>query len=55
MDEDVPFRWQDDGELQPGAGPTVRENVDAGVDVINLTEMRQQLEADRAARQGGGG
>jgi hypothetical protein len=35
-------------------GPQVRENVDAGTKVINLTEFRAELEAERAKRQGGG-
>lgn len=55
-DESVPFSWSEepgDGEVTPGvSGPTIRENVDAGVKVIDLTAMRAELEADRARRQG---
>lgn len=54
----MPFSWKDepeDGEVTPGvSGPQIRENVDTGMKVINLAEMRAQLEADRAKRQGGG-
>jgi hypothetical protein len=43
------------GEVTPGvSGPRIRENVDAGTDVIDLTAMRAELEAARAKRQGGG-
>jgi hypothetical protein len=55
-DEEVPFRLNRDGgglEDMPD-GPTVRKNVDAGVDVIDLTAMRASLEAERARKQGGG-
>jgi hypothetical protein len=34
------------------AGPVTRENVYAGTDVINLTAMRAELEAERAKRGG---
>jgi hypothetical protein len=41
--------------MTPGLqGPTIRENVDAGVKVIDLTAMRAELEAARAKRQQGG-
>jgi hypothetical protein len=56
-DESVPFSWKDDaepGEVTPGvSGPTIRENVDAGVKVIDLAAMRAELEADRDRRKGG--
>jgi hypothetical protein len=54
-DESVPFGWQEHtGEVTPGMnGPQIRENVDAGTDVIDLTAMRAELEADRARRGGG--
>jgi hypothetical protein len=43
------------GEITPGvSGPRIRENVDAGTDVIDLTAMRAELEAARAKREGGG-
>lgn len=52
----MPFSWQEDsgdGEVTPGvAGPKIRENVYAGTDVIDLTAMRAELEADRAKRGG---
>lgn len=48
-DENVPFRL--DEEQVPG--PTVRENVDAGVDVIDITRFRDELEADRRRKRGG--
>jgi hypothetical protein len=47
----VPFNWSEDGEGE--AGPARREGVDAGVEVIDLTRMREQLEADRARQQQG--
>lgn len=54
----MPFSWREDtapGEITPGvSGPVIREGVDAGTDVIDLTAMRSELEAARARRQGGG-
>lgn len=50
-DEDVPLSFEQ-GEMGPEGGPTVRENVDAGTDVIDLTAMRKELEAQRAKRGG---
>jgi hypothetical protein len=52
----VPFGWQGgDGDVTAMAdGPTVRENVDAGVDVIDLAAMRDELEAARLRRSRGG-
>jgi hypothetical protein len=55
----VPFSWKQEaaepGEITPGvSGPVVRENVDAGVKVIDLNAMRAELEAQRAERQKGG-
>lgn len=54
-DETVPLSFEGGtGELPTGTdGPTIRENVDAGVKVIDLTAMRKDLEAARAARGGG--
>lgn len=49
--EDIPFSWA--AESMPSdQGPTVRENVDAGVGVIDLIAMRDELEAQRAKRAG---
>lgn len=40
--------------MTPGvAGPQIRENVDMGSKVFDLTAFRAELEADRAKRQGG--
>ena len=52
-DESVPFGFEPAAEAP--AGPRVRENVDAGMSVIDLAAMRAQLEAARAARAGGSG
>ncbi len=51
----MPFSWREQtGEVTPGMnGPQIREGVDAGTDVIDLTAMRAELEADRARRGGG--
>jgi hypothetical protein len=47
-DENVPFKFDDGGaDSGQAAGPAVRENVDAGVDVIDLTAFRADLEAMR--------
>jgi hypothetical protein len=55
-DEEIPFRIEEplaNGEVAPGVeGPTIRKNVDAGVMVINLTEMKDELEALRKKKQG---
>lgn len=58
-DESVPFSWKEGGgepgELTPGvAGPQIRENVDMGSKVFDLTAFRAELEADRAGRHEGG-
>ena len=58
-DPDVPFKIQEEdpdaifGTDEDGqrAGPLVRENVDAGVDVIDLAAMKAELEAGRAQRR----
>jgi hypothetical protein len=54
-DEEIPFRIEEsvgNGEVAPGVeGPTIRKNVDAGVMVINLTEMKDELEALRKKKQ----
>lgn len=54
QDESVPFSMQETELPAAGApgGFSVRENVDAGVDVIDLTALRRELEA---GRQKGGG
>jgi hypothetical protein len=56
-DPTVPFSNEEDqGELPGSAqGPTIRENVDAGTDVIDLTAMREGFEAERRRRSEGGG
>jgi hypothetical protein len=57
-DETVPFTWREPeaGELTPGvSGPQIRENVDMGQRVFDLTAFRAELEADRARRQQEGG
>jgi hypothetical protein len=49
-DESVPLNFNESSPVvQPGsgAGPQVRENVDAGVAVIDLEKMRLDLEARR--------
>jgi len=47
-DEDIPFRMVEGSGaegLTPGMqGPTIRENVDAGVKVIDLAKMKEELE-----------
>jgi hypothetical protein len=50
QDEEVPFRYEEQREI----GPRKRENVDAGVSVIDITKFREELEADRKRRRGGG-
>jgi hypothetical protein len=57
QDENVPLSINEDdvAGASGGIGPTVRENVDAGVSVINLSEMKNELEAARARREAGGG
>ena len=47
-EEDIPFRM--DRGHGPGEGPAVRQ-VDAAVAVIDLDAMRQELEANPAARR----
>lgn len=58
-DPDVPFKLQEEdpasafGTDEEGrrAGPLVRENVDAGTDVIDLAAMKAELEAGRVLRR----
>jgi hypothetical protein len=52
-DESVPLHFEGGGGGMPEGieGPVIRQ-VDTGDSVINLTDMRQQLEAERAKRQG---
>jgi hypothetical protein len=59
QDESVPFAMQEAAEW---SGPTgappgvqVRQNVDAGAEVINLTAMMAELEAGRRQQRGGDG
>jgi hypothetical protein len=54
-DESVPFRMQESEAPMPGTpgGFRVRENVDAGVEVIDLNAMRESLEAARHQKGGG--
>lgn len=54
-DEDCPFRLEDDTDASIAHGPKIRENVDAGTDVLDLTAFRRELEEDRRNRRGGGG
>lgn len=56
-DESVPFSWKKDssgqGELTPGvSGPQIREGVDMGSRVFDLTAFRAELETGRQ-QQGG--
>jgi hypothetical protein len=58
-DESVPFSWKKEssgpGEMTPGmTGPKVRENVDMGSRVFDLTAFRAELEAERAKKTEGG-
>jgi hypothetical protein len=58
-DETVPFTWKpaDAGprEMTPGVtGPKIRENVDMGSRVFDLTAFRAELEAERARTHGDG-
>lgn len=46
QDEEVPFAFKEADPFESGS-PRIRENVDAGTDVIDLTKMRQELEAAR--------
>jgi hypothetical protein len=48
-DEDVPFRVEEGPDELAAAnmGPTIRTNVDAGTDVIDLAKMKAELEALR--------
>jgi hypothetical protein len=52
-DETVPFHFAEEGveTLPPAERPATRTGVDAGTAVIDLTAMREQLEAHR---RGGG-
>jgi len=59
-EEDIPFSRNGDAgrefgggrEAAPGMdGPTIRENVDIGVKVIDLAAMRAELEADPRSRR----
>lgn len=56
-DEEVPFRLDtaQPGESAGDVGPTVRENVDTGADVLDINVMRAELEEARNARRGGPG
>lgn len=54
QDEEIPFSLgSSDAEgAENGAGPTVREGVDIGADVLDLNAMRAELEEARK-RKGG--
>lgn len=54
-DENVPLTFQDSGPegFPEGMSPNIRK-ADAGTDVIDLKKMREDLEADRARKAGGG-
>lgn len=56
-DEEVPFSLDSpkSGDLAGQAGPTVRQNVDTGADVLDINVMRKELEEARNARRGGDG
>ena len=43
----MPFKFDTGGADTQAAGPAVRENVDAGVDVIDFAAFRAELEATR--------
>ncbi|MGH3300568.1 MAG: hypothetical protein ACRDOK_02600 [Streptosporangiaceae bacterium] len=47
----MPFRFE---EETTAGGPVTRENVDAGMDVIDITKLRDDLEAGRRRRRDGG-
>jgi hypothetical protein len=52
--EDIPLSMQEGGsELPPELAPQ-RRVADAGTDVIDLTAMRRELEAERDRLRGGG-
>jgi hypothetical protein len=53
LEQDGTIGEAQDGELPDGFEPTVRSDVDAGTDVIDLAAMRTELEAGRAKRTGG--
>jgi len=49
--EDAGSTYRPGQQAAPGQdGPTIRENVDAGVKVIDLAKMRAELEADQGSR-----
>jgi hypothetical protein len=50
-DREVPFGLLEDEVLE---GVQHRTGVDAGTDVIDLSKMKTELEAGRAAKRGGG-
>jgi hypothetical protein len=53
-DPDIPFRLQEEaGSAFAGQqdGPTIRQNVDAGTNVIDLGAMIAELEANPQARK----
>lgn len=55
-DESVPFHFTEEAPEMgagTGMGPVVRENVDAGTDVIDLGAMRDQLEDQRRRKAEG--
>jgi hypothetical protein len=52
-DEEIPFRMQADAGRRFRPGPGTREGVDAGVKVIDLTAMREELETLRRQQAAG--
>lgn len=56
-DEEIPFQLNTEQPTEAAGdiGPSVRENVDTGADVLDINAMRAELEEARNARKGGGG
>lgn len=54
LQQDGTISSSDDDDQAPGFEPTVRSDVDAGTDVIDLGAMRAELEAGRDRRTKGG-
>lgn len=54
QEEEIPFRIDLDASAalkEQQGGPTIRTNVDAGVNVIDLAAMKAELEANPSARR----
>jgi len=56
QDEEIPFNFghSDQADDPNGTGPTVRDGVDIGADVLDLNAMRADLEEARRQRGGAG-